>query len=165
MIISVASHRDLVHQVLNHTRTAWQREAPYATLAERLHHSARAVLTTQQGGEGEVLLHWITAETAVYLLAAAGTAVTGPTDPRLDERLARLNRVPEAGQRSFLASAAHDAAPAPLPSTAPPAASTPRRARALAAPTRQAAVGGCPCACAHGGQCGGCGHAGCGGRS
>lgn len=40
----------------------------------------------------------------------------------------------------------------------------PRWIREYERPTHLPMAGSCPCACSSGGFCGGCGHAGCGGR-
>ncbi|MER6091301.1 hypothetical protein [Streptomyces bluensis] len=153
----------LVHQLLNHAHAllcaAEDDEAPslVALLASAADHL--------RGEDGVDLdppaLAWVVAEAAGQLLACTRTPV-GAGDPNLGYCLQALDQLPRSARTGLLAAAARRTTPdtdgTPPPSTA-----------RVFAPDRQPTAphrtpGRCPCSCNDGGFCGGCAHAGCGGR-
>ena len=150
----------LVHQILTlaHTRLASAGDEDFPHRAPLLSCAADHVPAEYLHGLGEQVLAQAAAEAAANLAARAGTTIM-PSDPRLDACLEGLDRLPLAARIDLLDSAVRTTAPEaalpPAPRIPTPGGRTPFR-------SRPAAV--CPCACSSGGFCGGCGHAGCGGR-
>ncbi|MFE0276033.1 hypothetical protein ACFWZY_28665 [Streptomyces sp. NPDC058992] len=102
---------------------------------------------------------WVVAESAAQLLACTRTPVTAE-DPNLVRCLQALDRLPQLARSGLLAAAVRRT----TPDTTPPP-TTERIPGPADQPTsRRGKRRGCPCPCNNGSFCGGCGHAGCGGR-
>ena len=162
MTTETPQHRLLVHRILLHAERAFDRarEEEPPGLAEVLTTAAEQVWSEQPLGDtaAEPVPAWVTAEAAWEVAAAAGIRPAGLTDPNLPRMLAHLDAQDHGQKRHWLRLAVGltDALPA-------------RTAEAQEATTRfqqsrPRRSGPCPCSCNSGAACGGCGHAGCGGR-
>ncbi|GAA2658753.1 hypothetical protein [Streptomyces vastus] len=155
----------LVHHLLGHARAllaaAGDDEVP--SLAALLARAADHLPDEDRASLDPPALARVVAESAAQLLACTRTP-TRPGDPNLEHCLQALDRLPRSARTGLLTEAIRRTAPDPDPDDTPP----PTTARVLAPvgqPTaRRCTQGRCPCSCNSGGFCGGCGHAGCGGR-
>lgn len=166
-------HRGLVHTILIHTQTLLEREedASCPPMADLLKTATDTVCDQQAGRVSPHHAAWLEAEAAAHIVTAAGWHATGLTDPALPDRLARINHHTRAGRLRLVAIAAHLSDPerpatdrtVRIPRPRTPVAPGPRPGGKPGGQDRQQ-TRACPCACNHGGTCGGCGHTGCGGR-
>lgn len=159
--IDLHRQRALVHATLKNAelvvRSGGELGAP--RLAELLTASSHAVWYERGGANVPPETAWISTEAAFQLVSGAGYALHGHTDPRLPGELDRLDNSSLAVKLSAFETAA--ARTAERPPAARTSSLTPWTATA-GRNTRRARP--CSCACRSGGFCGGCGHAGCGGR-
>ncbi|GGN96131.1 hypothetical protein GCM10011579_097230 [Streptomyces albiflavescens] len=110
-------------------------------------------------------LAWAVAEAAAQLLACVRTPIR-PQDPHLTYCLQALDRLPRTARIGLLTAAVRRTDPdqaGSLDGTSP-LAPTRRFVPDGPAPAGRRTAGRCPCECNSEGFCGGCGHAGCGGR-
>ncbi|MZG16173.1 hypothetical protein GTY44_22240 [Streptomyces sp. SID5914] len=151
----------LVHQLLHHAHAllAAAADSEALPLASLLARAVDHLPAEDRADLDPPARARLTAEAAAQLLACTRTPIR-PQDPHLESCLRALDRLPRAARTGLLAVAAQRTTPG-LDSAAPPAACVPAP---VGSPARGRAAGRCPCACNSGGFCGGCGHAGCGGR-
>ncbi|ATL81737.1 hypothetical protein DNK48_35915 [Streptomyces malaysiensis subsp. malaysiensis] len=156
-------HRALVHKILTQSQRLLMRDAVSArsALASVLNTATEHVCNKHATRVSPHHAAWLEAEAASHLINAAGWQLTGLTDPTLPHYLTRLDQRPYPARLRLLDTAAHRANP-DCPIT-PPTFSLPQQ-RTSAPTASRRRVGRCPCVCNSGGSCGGCGHAGCGGR-
>jgi hypothetical protein len=159
---SLRQHHALVHQTLTHARALFSaaKEDEVPSLAVLLPRAADHLQTEDHLDLNPAALARVVAEAAGQLLACAHTSLL-PADPNLQCYLEALDRLPRAARTGLLTGAVRRTAPHPDDARPP----TPRiLAPSGPSPVRRRTPGPCPCACNSGGFCGGCGHAGCGGR-
>ncbi|MET9085512.1 hypothetical protein ABZX77_27115 [Streptomyces sp. NPDC004237] len=155
-------HPTVVHQILQHAHallTVSENEEDQP-LAELL---ARAADHVQAEGRDQLdsgALAGAVAEAAALLLARCKVPITA-VDPNLTYCVRALDRLPRTARIGLLTVAIRYTAPDPH-SSLPPDHRAPAPGRQTAPRGRMR--GSCPCPCNSGGFCGGCGHAGCGGR-
>lgn len=161
MISAEASqYRTMVREILDHTQRSLEEIVPgqRGDLAHLLVASARHVSQTELPLEqpiSESVLARLAAEAAWYIiLAATGHPPIGLTAAALPQHLTALDTRLLADRIRLVRTAAllTEGHRVPLDRGIP------------IAPQRRRAAGPCPCTCSSGGFCGGCGHAGCGGR-
>ncbi|MDQ1024696.1 hypothetical protein QF035_002278 [Streptomyces umbrinus] len=153
----------LVHQLLGHAHAllATAEEDDVPSLTALLVRAADHLPVEDRGSLDPLALAWLVADSAAHLLACTRTPVR-PEDPHLDCCLQALDRLPRSARTCLLEAAVRRTAPDP-DDTPPP--TTARFQAPVSRPAaRRGVPGRCPCPCNSGGFCGGCGHAGCGGR-
>ncbi|RPE38659.1 hypothetical protein EDD90_1579 [Streptomyces sp. Ag109_O5-1] len=155
-------HLTVVHQILQHAHSlliASENEGDLP-LAELLARAADHVSADDREHLDSHAPARAVAEAAAQLLAHCKIPITAG-DPNAAYYLQALDRLPRAARAGLLTVAIRYTAPDPH-SILPPAkrASAPGRHMA----PRGHMKGTCPCPCNSGAFCGGCGHAGCGGR-
>ncbi|MGW7381879.1 hypothetical protein [Streptomyces sp. NPDC054794] len=155
-------HPTVVHQILQHahallTTSENEEDQPLAELlaraADQVHAEGREQLDSRA-------IAWAAAEAAALLLARCKISITAG-DPNLTYCVRSLDRLPRTARTGLLTAAIRYTAPDPH-SPLPPGQHAPASGRHTAPGGRMR--GSCPCSCNSGGFCGGCGHAGCGGR-
>ncbi|MFD8723960.1 hypothetical protein ACFV2H_39900 [Streptomyces sp. NPDC059629] len=155
-------HPTVVHQILQHAHalfTASENEEN-PPLAQLLARAADHVSAESREQLDSAALARAVAEAAAQLLARCKISITAG-DPNAAYYLQALDRLPRTPRTGLFTVAIRYTTPdphSPLPSD-----------EGVPAPGRQATPrggmrGSCPCPCNSGGFCGGCGHAGCGGR-
>ncbi|MER6386203.1 hypothetical protein ACWDBP_00240 [Streptomyces sp. NPDC001233] len=158
-------HPTAVHRILHQAHallTAFENSEndQALPLAELLTRAADHVLAEERERLEPPALARAVAEAAAQLLARCRIPIMA-ADHNVPHCLQALDRLPRAARTGLLSAAIRYTAPefhiVPPPDTRPnaPGGQTPARDRS-ARP--------CPCPCSSGGFCGGCGHAGCGGR-
>lgn len=155
-------HSTVVRQILQQARALLvaceSEEAP--PLTELLGRAADRLSAEERAHLDPTTLAWAAAEAAVQLLVRTHIPVK-PGDPNLRYCLQALDRLPLTARVGLLDAAIRYTAPEadhteqPVPHVSAPCGPRPSRGRS---------AGRCPCPCNGGGFCGGCGHAGCGGR-
>jgi hypothetical protein len=162
--IGLHADRARVHAILAHSQIVLDNsgDAEWPGLEALLVTAAEnsSVLDTA----GALSPEWaalLAAEAAWHVVNVAGQVASGLTDPRLTDLLARLDGLPLATKVDLLSTAAQRTRFEPPPvASVGPAQVGPRGHQA----GQGRRPGPCPCACNSAGFCGGCGHAGCGGR-
>ncbi|MBT2418069.1 hypothetical protein J7F01_08575 [Streptomyces sp. ISL-22] len=155
-------HPTVVHQILQHAHallTASDKEED-PPLVELLTRAADHVPAEEREHLDSSALAWAVAEAAAQLLARCKIPITAG-DPNAAYCLQALDRLPRTARTGLLTVAIRYTAPAPH-GNPPPDEHAPVPGGQSAARDRRR--GACPCPCNSGGFCGGCGHAGCGGR-
>ncbi|MET9296864.1 hypothetical protein [Streptomyces sp. NPDC003077] len=167
---TVAIYRTLIGQALHRAGTVLD-NAP-AVRQELPELLATAIETTWKESHTNpvpyAVREWLVAEAAWHLCVAAKALPAGLTDPELGVLLARVERRPHRTQARLLR-AAGQSLTVPLTragvSTNHSEAEAAFAERAVTYAARREVSGrACTCSCSSGGYCGGCGHAGCGGR-
>ncbi|MER6145406.1 hypothetical protein ABT174_36185 [Streptomyces sparsogenes] len=156
-------HRVLVHQIIIRSHRLLKRisaNAP-APFADVLHTATEKICNQHASHVSPHHAEWLEAEAAALIITAAGWHTAGLTDPALPHLLTRLDQRPHSSRLRLVETAAYRANP--NRPTTPITPSMPHQRTGDSAP-RPRRLGPCPCACNNGGSCGGCGHAGCGGR-
>lgn len=163
-------HRALVHQILAESQILLEREEndTCPPMAELLTIATERVCNQNASRVSPHHAAWLEAEAASHVITAAGWRPTGVTDPALPRQLARLNQHTRAVRLRLLALAARITDP-DRPATSRTVHIPTQRTTASPRPftgniPRPRQTGTCTCACNDGGFCGGCGHAGCGGK-
>ncbi|MGW2317426.1 hypothetical protein [Streptomyces sp. NPDC001680] len=143
--------RQLVNQLLHRAHALLEAtdDSQAPPLAELLARAVDHMPAEDRADLDAPVLAWVVAEAAVQVLACTRIPIR-PQDPHLASCLQALDRLPHTARTGLLAAATRRTIPDP-DDAAPP---TPH----VQAPGRS------PCPCNSGGFCGGCGHAGCGGR-
>ncbi|MFE2070459.1 hypothetical protein ACFXDH_50265 [Streptomyces sp. NPDC059467] len=155
-------HPTMVHQILQHAHallTASENEED-PPLAELLARAADHVQTEGREQMDSRALAWVAAEAAAQLLARCKIPIAAG-DPNLTYCVQSLDQLPRTALTGLLTAAIRYTALDPH-SPLPPDQRAPAPGRQTAPRGRMR--GSCPCSCNSGGFCGGCGHAGCGGR-
>ncbi|GCB94688.1 hypothetical protein SALB_07489 [Streptomyces noursei] len=145
-------YRNSTHRLLTetHRRLATHQDPAVPPLHALLAQLVVELYDRDLLGNRPPSLGGIVSEAASCLLnLATPQRVTRPFDEDLSERLNELDRLPLPERLRLLQAATRHTAPIP----------TSQRL-----PARRRPTGLCPCPCNSGGFCGGCGHAGCGGR-
>ncbi|MFE7277501.1 hypothetical protein [Streptomyces sp. NPDC057623] len=155
-------HPTVVHQILQHahallTASDHGEDPP---LTELLTRAADRLPAEDREHLDSAVLAWAVADAATQLLARCKIPIPAG-DPNVAYCLQALDRLPRTARTGLLTVAIRYTAYDPH-RTPPPDQSTPATSGHPAA--RHHRKGACPCLCNSGGFCGGCGHAGCGGR-
>ncbi|WP_435208525.1 hypothetical protein [Streptomyces sp. bgisy034] len=152
----------VVHQILQHAHAllAASDNDEDPPLAELLTRAVDHVPAEDREHLDSPALAWAVAEAAAQLLARCKIPITAG-DPNLAYCLQALDRLPRTARTGLLTAAIRSTAPDPN-STPLPDERAPAPGGLTAA--RDGRRGACPCPCNSGRFCGGCGHAGCGGR-
>lgn len=155
-------HPVAVHQMLTtaHTLLDGDRDEEFCRFTVLLTRAARLLPIEDHRDLDPPDLARAVAEAAGQLTACAHTPLM-PGDPNLEVHLEALDRLPRTARIGLLAAAVRRTAP-----DADGASPLVTGVSALGRPplARRRTTGRCPCACNSGEFCGGCGHAGCGGR-
>ncbi|MFF5010572.1 hypothetical protein ACFY3G_48235 [Streptomyces phaeochromogenes] len=159
---AMPQHRTVVLQILQHAHDllAASESEEEPPLAELLAGAADHVPAEDRERLDPAVLAWAVAEAASQLLARCRTPL-GAGDPNVPYCLRALDRLPRTARIGLLTVAIRYATPDPH-GDPPPVTRVPAPGGQTAA--RGRGTGPCPCPCNSGGFCGGCGHAGCGGR-
>ncbi|MFD7706980.1 hypothetical protein [Streptomyces sp. NPDC059786] len=156
-------HRTAVHQILRHAHdllnASNEEDLPLATLLAR----AADNLPDKDCEHLEPsALARAVAEAASQLLARCSIPIK-PGDPTVLYCLQVLDQLPRTARTGLLTVAIRYTEP-DAHGTQPPVTRVPATGRHMPARSRMTEPCPCPCPCNSDGPCGGCGHAGCGGR-
>lgn len=160
---AMQQNRTAVRQILRHARDllASSESVEDPPLTQLLARAVDLLSAEEHEHLDPPALAQAVGEASSQLLARCRTPI-GPSDPHMLYCLQALDRLPRTARIGLLTAAIRYTTPDPH--GAQPSPVTGAQTAGGRAAARGRRTGPCPCPCNSGGFCGGCGHAGCGGR-